>query len=155
MSPFSILFSFPKCFPPHLHVFRILPIPWNSAPWMFTYKPQFQDIDLFIKRQPDPLSGSQSTEREASDGVRKRKQEHPDEEKGQQKRWRVSKPLMETLWAQFKSRRPLELRDRIRLSFEFSLVDKQISKWLKKKEKQYKKFSKKRRHCCKHRHPRS
>ncbi|XP_043824912.1 NANOG neighbor homeobox isoform X3 [Dromiciops gliroides] len=111
--------------------------------------------DLFIKRQPDPLSGSQSTEREASDGVRKRKQEHPDEEKGQQKRWRVSKPLMETLWAQFKSRRPLELRDRIRLSFEFSLVDKQISKWLKKKEKQYKKFSKKRRHCCKHRHPRS
>ncbi|XP_059109185.1 NANOG neighbor homeobox [Peromyscus eremicus] len=50
----------------------------------------------------------------------------------------VSKPLMATLWARFKSRLLPTAKDCHLLSFQFSLTDKQIFQWFWEKRKKYK-----------------
>nr|XP_015841837.1 NANOG neighbor homeobox [Peromyscus maniculatus bairdii] len=50
----------------------------------------------------------------------------------------VSKPLMDTLWARFKSRLLPTAKDCYLLSFQFSLTDKQIFQWFWEKRKKYK-----------------
>ncbi|XP_048642234.1 NANOG neighbor homeobox-like [Marmota marmota marmota] len=49
----------------------------------------------------------------------------------------VSKSLMDTLWAKFKLSACPTVQDRLSLSFEFSMTDKQIQQWFCKKRKKY------------------
>ncbi|XP_048643816.1 NANOG neighbor homeobox [Marmota marmota marmota] len=49
----------------------------------------------------------------------------------------VSKSLMDTLWAKFKLSACPTVQDRLSLSFEFSMTDKQIQQWFSKKRKKY------------------
>ncbi|XP_012879027.1 PREDICTED: NANOG neighbor homeobox [Dipodomys ordii] len=52
---------------------------------------------------------------------------------------RVSKSLLETLWAKFKLTRTPSVRDYLWLSFEFNMTGAQIRQWFYEKRKQYSK----------------
>ncbi|KAM4819703.1 uncharacterized protein RHO17_002854 isoform 1-T1 [Thomomys bottae] len=111
----------------------------------------------FTCRGTDPNPQPWSTNHAESQANGKQKRRKPEEEKRPKERevagkgkWhrrghrklgpkkaRVSRPLLETLWARFKLSRYPRVQDYLQLSFELSLTDVQIHQWFQTKRRQY------------------
>ncbi|XP_074124272.1 NANOG neighbor homeobox isoform X1 [Sminthopsis crassicaudata] len=91
--------------------------------------PEQQDMQLTRDGTPTP-------EKAENDCSTKRKREW-DEEKRDLKKFQVSKPLLDCLWAQFKLKNRVKRRDIKALSFEFDLTYAQIQKWFRKNRNKF------------------
>ncbi|XP_032730222.1 NANOG neighbor homeobox [Lontra canadensis] len=76
---------------------------------------------------------------EVEEGLEEEQEKEEKNEKQYLQKRLVSKPLMDTLWANFKLNKCPTIGDSQSLAFEFNMTVKQIKQWFRKRRKKYNK----------------